>query len=148
MKKNSVMVKQPMPKYDHDNFYIIPERSSLPIFSKWIASAITRIWKNGVSFLEFSIKLIKCTWMFEARKTLNLAEALGIKVMIGWMTEISRVIYIASQLSAGLDFADIDNALLIANDCFVGTKLERGKITASNLLSISVKFMQGINYGI
>ncbi|HBX21823.1 MAG TPA: dipeptide epimerase, partial [Porphyromonadaceae bacterium] len=56
----------------------------------------------------------------EAWKMRNLAEALGMKVMIGCMTETSCAISAAAQLSPGLDFADLDGALLIGNDCFDG----------------------------
>jgi len=77
----------------------------------------------------------------------NLAEALGMKVMIGCMTETSCAISAASQLSAGLDFADLDGALLIANDCFTGAKLEKGKIIASDLPGIGVDPTQKLSFG-
>ena len=82
---------------------------------------------------------MKCTGMREAWKMRNLAEALGMKVMIGCMTETSCAISAAAQLSAGLDFADLDGALLIANDCFDGATLEKGKIIAKDLPGIGVQ---------
>jgi len=50
----------------------------------------------------------------------ELARLLEMKVMIGCMTETSCAISAAAQLSPGVDFADLDGALLIVNDCFGG----------------------------
>lgn len=80
--------------------------------------------------------------MREAWKMRHLAQVLGMKVMIGCMTETSCAISAAAQLSSGLDFADLDGALLIANDCFDGAKLENGKIIVADLPGIGVKLTQ------
>jgi len=89
-------------------------------------------------FSGINIKLMKCTGMHEAWKMRNLAQALGMKVMMGCMTETSCGISAATQLCSGLDFADLDGALLIKNDCFDGAKLENGKIIATDLPGIGV----------
>ncbi|MDD2474293.1 MAG: enolase C-terminal domain-like protein [Dysgonamonadaceae bacterium] len=140
--KGIVMVEQPMPKYDFDNIAWLTERSPLPIFADESLQRLRDIEKMKGVFSGINIKLMKCTGMREAWKMRNLAEALNMKVMIGCMTETSCAISAASQLSAGLDFADLDGALLISNDCFEGAKLEEGKIIASDLPGIGVKLTQ------
>lgn len=145
--KNIVMVEQPMPKYDFDNIAWLTERSPLPIFADESLQRLHEVEKMKGVFSGINIKLMKCTGMREAWKMRNLAEALGMKVMIGCMTETSCAISAASQLSAGLDFADLDGALLIANDCFAGAKLEKGKIIATNLPGIGVKPTQKLEFG-
>jgi L-alanine-DL-glutamate epimerase-like enolase superfamily enzyme len=67
--------------------------------------------------------------------------------MMGCMTETSCGISAAAQLYAGMDFADLDGALLIGNDCFEGAKLENGKIIASDLPGIGVKPIKEIAFG-
>jgi L-alanine-DL-glutamate epimerase-like enolase superfamily enzyme len=67
--------------------------------------------------------------MREAQKMLTLARSLGMKVMIGCMTETSCAISAASHLSPMVDWADLDGALLIKNDVFDGTKIINGKLT-------------------
>jgi L-alanine-DL-glutamate epimerase-like enolase superfamily enzyme len=84
--------------------------------------------------------------MHEARKMRKLAESLGMKVMMGCMTETSCAISAAAQLSAGMDFADLDGALLIANDCFEGATLVNGKIIASDLPGIGVVPNMKLNF--
>jgi L-alanine-DL-glutamate epimerase-like enolase superfamily enzyme len=76
----------------------------------------------------------------------NMAKALGMKVMMGCMTETSCAISAASQLYSGMDFADLDGALLIGNDCFDGAKLEGGKIIASDLPGIGVTPNRELNF--
>lgn len=145
--KGIVMIEQPMPKYDFDSIAWLTERSPLPIFADESLQRLRDIEKMKGVFSGINIKLMKCTGMREAWKMRNLAEALGMKVMIGCMTETSCAISAASQLSAGLDFADLDGALLIANDCFDGATLEDGKIIAKDLPGIGVLPTQDIKFG-
>jgi len=69
----------------------------------------------------------RSTGMREAQKMLTLARSLGMKVMLGCMTETSCAISAASHLSPMVDWADLDGALLIKNDIFDGTKIINGK---------------------
>ena len=57
------------------------------------------------------------------------ARALGMKVMLGCMTETSCAVSAAAQLSPAVDFADLDGNLLITNDLFTGVTVVNGKLT-------------------
>ena len=80
-------------------------------------------------FDGINVKLMKCTGMREAYKMITLAAALGMKVMLGCMTETSCAISAAAQLSPLVDWADLDGAVLIKNDLFDGATIVDGKIT-------------------
>jgi L-alanine-DL-glutamate epimerase-like enolase superfamily enzyme len=67
--------------------------------------------------------------MREARKMVDITRALGLKVMLGCMTETSCAVSAAAQLSPAVDFADLDGNLLISNDRFRGMEVVNGKIT-------------------
>lgn len=134
-----VMVEQPMPKHDLDNIARLTEQSPLPVFADESVQRLTDVERLKGVFSGINIKLMKCTGMHEAWKMRELAYQLGMKVMMGCMTETSCAISAAAQLYAGMDFADLDGALLIANDCFEGAKLQDGKIIASGLPGIGVK---------
>ena len=140
--KGVVMVEQPMAKDDYDGNGWISENSPLPVFADESVQRLHDVERVKGVFSGINIKLMKCTGMREAWKMRYLAQALGMKVMIGCMTETSCAISAASQLSSGLDFADLDGALLIANDCFDGAKLENGKMIAPDLPGIGVKLTQ------
>ncbi len=81
------------------------------------------------AFSGINIKLMKCTGMREAWKMVSTARALGMKVMVGCMTETSCAVSAAAQLSPAVDFADLDGNLLISNDRFSGVRVVDGKLT-------------------
>ena len=77
--------------------------------------------------------------MREAWKMLTLGRSLGMKVMIGCMTETSCAVSAAAQLSPAVDFADLDGNLLISNDLFRGMQVVKGKITLTDLPGIGIE---------
>ena len=81
---------------------------------------------------------MKSTGLHEAYKMVILARALGMKVMLGCMTETSYAVSAAAQLAPLVDFADLDGNLLIANDRFDGMKIVEGKVTLADKPGIGV----------
>jgi L-alanine-DL-glutamate epimerase-like enolase superfamily enzyme len=127
--RNVVMVEQPMPKERIDDLAWLTERSPIPIIGDEGVQRLADV-RNAVGVYHgINIKLMKSTGMREAQKMLTLARSLGMKVMLGCMTETSCAISAASHLSPMVDWADLDGALLIKNDLFDGTKIVDGKIT-------------------
>lgn len=137
--KGIVMIEQPMPKYNLDPIAWLTEESPLPIFADESVQRLRDVERMKGVFSGINIKLMKCTGMREAWQMRNLAQALGMKVMIGCMTETSCAISAATQLAPGLDFADLDGALLIQNDAFEGATLQNGKIIATDFPGIGIK---------
>ena len=82
---------------------------------------------------------MKSTGMHEAYKMAVLARSLGMKVMLGCMTETSCAVTAAAQLAPMVDWADLDGNLLIANDLFDGIKIVEGKVTIPNRPGIGVE---------
>ncbi|GHT21483.1 L-Ala-D/L-Glu epimerase [Bacteroidia bacterium] len=137
--KGIVMVEQPMSKHRLDDTAWVTERSPLPIFADESFQRLTDVAKLKGAFTGVNIKLMKCTGMREAWKILNMARALNMKVMIGCMTETSCAISAASQISPAVDFADLDGNLLISNDIYKGTTVEKGVLTLNDLPGIGIK---------
>ena len=121
-------VEQPLPKERVDDTAWITERSPLPIIGDEGVQRLVDIPKAHGVYSGINIKLMKSTGMREAQKMLQLARGLGMKVMIGCMTETSCGISAASHLSPMVDWADLDGALLISNDVFDGAKVVDGKV--------------------
>lgn len=124
-----VMVEQPMPKEMRDDIAWLTEKSPLPIFADEAIQRLKDIKNVAGAYSGINIKLMKCTGMHEAWKMLNYARAIGMKVMVGCMTETSCAVSAAAQLSPAVDFADLDGNLLISNDRFKGMEVVKGKIT-------------------
>ena len=137
--QNVEFVEQPMPKTQIDDIAWLTENSPLPIIADEALQRIPDVIKAYGVYSGINIKLMKCTGLREAHKMLNLARSLGMKVMIGCMTETSCAISAASQLSPMVDWADLDGNLLISNDPFEGTKVIDGKITLTDYPGIGLK---------
>ena len=133
-----VMVEQPMPKELRDDIAWLTEKSPLPIFADEAIQRLKDIKNVAGAYSGINIKLMKCTGMHEAWKMLNYARAIGMKVMVGCMTETSCAVSAAAQLSPAVDFADLDGNLLISNDRFKGMEVMKGKITLPDRPGIGV----------
>ena len=137
-----VMIEQPMPKEQIDDLAWLTERSPLPVFADESVQRLKDVAALKGVFSGINIKLMKCTGMREAWKMLTLARALGMKVMVGCMTETSCACSAAAQLSPAVDFADLDGNLLIANDRFDGMRVVDGKITLPQRPGIGVELAE------
>ena len=133
-----VMVEQPMPKERLDDIAWLTEHSPLPIFADESIQRMKDIPSLVGAYNGINIKLMKCTGMREGWKMANMARALGMKVMVGCMTETSCAVSAAAQFSPYVDFADLDGNLLIANDRFDGVKVVNGKLTLPDRPGIGV----------
>lgn len=133
-----VMVEQPMPKERLDDIAWVTDKSPLPIFADESIQRMGDIASLKGAFTGINIKLMKCTGMREAWKMVNTARALGMKVMLGCMTETSCAVSAAAQLSPAVDFADLDGNLLIANDRFRGVQVEDGRLVLPDRPGIGI----------
>lgn len=127
--KGIVFVEQPMPKTAIDDIAWLTEHSPLPIIGDESVQRLPDVMKAKGVYHGINIKLMKCTGMREAHQMLTLAKAVGMKVMIGCMTETSCAVSAAAQLSPKCEWADLDGNLLISNDPYSGVKVVDGKIT-------------------
>ncbi len=137
-----VMVEQPMPRQQRDDTAWVTQQSPLPVFADESIQRLKDVAAMKGLFTGINIKLMKCTGMREAWKMLTLARALGMKVMVGCMTETSCACSAAAQLSPAVDFADLDGNLLIANDRFRGMEVVGGKITLPDRPGIGVELLE------
>jgi L-alanine-DL-glutamate epimerase-like enolase superfamily enzyme len=80
------------------------------------------------SFTGINVKLMKAGGYFNAIKLLNKARQHKLKTMIGCMIETSLGIYSAFNLSANINFIDLDGFLIIKQDNFDLLYEEEGKI--------------------
>ncbi|SDS31878.1 dipeptide epimerase [Opitutus sp. GAS368] len=127
-----LFIEQPMPKAQLDDTAWLRERSPLPLIADESCQRLADVARLRGVFDGINIKLMKCTGLREAHRMITLARALGLKVMLGCMTETSCAISAAAQLSPLVDWADLDGAVLIKNDCFDGATIVDGRITLSN----------------
>jgi L-alanine-DL-glutamate epimerase-like enolase superfamily enzyme len=142
--RNVLFVEQPFPKEAPlADFAWLTERSPLPIIADESCQRLGDVKKLAGAVHGINIKLMKSTGMREAQKMLVLARSLGMKVMLGCMTETSCGISAASHLSPMVDWADLDGALLISNDPYEGTTVVDGKVTLQARPGIGARLRRG-----
>ena len=134
-----VMVEQPLPVDRLDDTAWLTERSPVPVFADESVQRLCDVSRLQGVFSGINIKLMKCTGMREAHKMLTLARALGMKVMVGCMTETSCAVSAAAQLSPAVDFADLDGNLLITNDLFEGMRVVNGEMVLPDRPGLGLK---------
>ena len=127
--RGCMFVEQPFDKKMIDETAWLRERSPLPIIADEFLQRLPDVMRAYQVYDGINIKLMKSTGMHEAYKMAVLAKSLGMKLMIGCMTETSCAISAAAQLAPMAQWVDLDGNLLIANDSFDGVKVIDGKIT-------------------
>ena len=136
--RGCMFVEQPFDKTMLDETAWLRERSPLPIIADEFLQRLPDVMRAYQAYDGINIKLMKSTGMHEAYKMAIQAKALGMKLMIGCMTETSCAISAAAQLSPMADWADLDGNLLISNDSFDGVKIVDGKVTLFDKPGIGV----------
>lgn len=121
-----LFLEQPMPKEQIDDNAWLTERSPIPTIADEACQRYADVPTLKDIYSGINIKLMKCTGMREAKKMVELAQALEMKVMLGCMTETSCAISAAAQLAPLADWVDLDGALLISNDPYQGMTVEKG----------------------
>lgn len=127
--RGCLFVEQPMAKENIDDAAWLTERSPLPIIADEAVKRLGDVASLKGAYDGINIKLMKSCGMHEAYQMATLARALGMKVMLGCMTETSCAVSAAAQLAPLAEYADLDGNLLISNDRFDGMKIVDGKIT-------------------
>ena len=140
--KGVVFVEQPMSKTAIDDMAWLTENSPLPTIGDESVQRLPDVMKAKGVYTGINIKLMKCTGMREAHQMLTLAKSLGMKVMIGCMTETSCAVSAAAQLSSKCNWADLDGNLLISNDPYSGVQVVNGKITLIDQPGIGISQLQ------
>lgn len=136
--RNCLFVEQPMMKERIDDIAWLTERSPLPIVADEAVKRLADVERCKGVYHGINIKLMKSTGMREAHRMAMLAKSLGLKVMLGCMTETSCAVTAAAHLSPIVDWADLDGNLLITNDPFTGATITNGRVTLPTLPGIGV----------
>lgn len=137
--RGCIFVEQPFDKTWIDETAWLRERSPLPIIADEAFQRLPDILRFKGVYDGINIKLMKSTGLHEAYQMVTLARALGMKVMVGCMTETSCAVTAAANLAPLVDYADLDGNLLIANDRFSGMTVENGKVTLHDIPGIGIK---------
>lgn len=129
---NVEFIEQPLPAGDSEGMKKVFKESALPV----LADESCIVEKDVVAchglFHGVNIKLTKCGGLTPALRMIEEAKQLGMKTMVGCMTESSVGISAIAHLLPLLDYVDMDGSLLIKNDPAEGVRFDYGKVIYAN----------------
>lgn len=131
--KNVVLIEQPLPKQFVNESKWLNERSPIPIIADEAVQTADDLESIKDFYSGINVKLMKCGGIQPAKLMIEKAKNLGLKIMLGCMTETSCAITAASHLASLADWIDLDGAELISNDPFSGMKIVDGRLQIPNL---------------
>ena len=120
-------VEQPLPTDAWDAMRRVCRESALPLVADESCRVEGDVRRCRGHFHGVNIKLPKCGGLTPARRMIDRARQLGLKVMVGCMTESTVGISAIAQLLPLVDYVDMDGATLLAEDIATGITLDRGR---------------------
>lgn len=120
-------IEQPLPADRWSDMRRVFAESALPVIADESCVVEADVAQCQSHFHGINIKLVKCGGLTPARRMIAQARQLGLKVMVGCMTESTVGISAIAQLLPLLDYVDMDGALLLARDVATGVIIDQGR---------------------
>jgi len=133
-------IEQPLSAGNPNQEYCF-DKCSLPLIADESCCTEYDVELCHHKFHGINIKLLKCGGITPALRMIQKARELGLKIMIGCMSETSVGISASAQLLPYVDYADLDGPLLLAEDIAHGLFYDYGKLTVSNRNGIGIVFI-------
>jgi len=120
-------IEQPLKANDWEGQREVFNNSVLPIIADESCITESDVVKCHNHFHGVNIKLMKCGGITPGRRMIAEAKKLGLKTMVGCMTESTVGISAIAHLLPELDYVDMDGPLLLAEDIASGVTIKNGK---------------------
>jgi L-alanine-DL-glutamate epimerase-like enolase superfamily enzyme len=124
---NVEFIEQPLKANDWEGQREVFKNSVLPIVADESCITESDVAKCYNHFHGVNIKLMKCGGITPGRRMIAEAKKLGLKTMVGCMTESTVGISSIAHLLPELDYVDMDGPLLLAEDIANGVTIKNGK---------------------
>ena len=127
-------LEQPLRADNWEGMERVMHQSVLPVIADESCIVEADVEKCGLHFNGINIKLTKCGGLTPALRMIKKARELGLKTMVGCMTESTVGISAIAQLLPQLDYVDMDGPMLIKEDIADGIQiLDDGKLIFPSL---------------
>lgn len=137
--RGTVFIEQPMLKENKKDLAWLRQHSPLPIIGDEGIQRLPDLEEAPSLYHGINIKLMKSTGLREGFKMAITAKALGLKVMLGCMSETSCAISAAAQLGALADWVDLDGNLEAVNDPYRGAFVSSGQLHTTGLPGLGLE---------
>lgn len=121
-------IEQPLPADDREGAAQLFRECVLPVIADESCITEEDVQRCVGHFHGVNVKLTKCGGLTPGKRMLEKARKLGLKTMVGCMTESTVGISAIAHLLPLLDYVDMDGALLLEEDIATGVSLQNGKV--------------------
>ncbi|MCP4508807.1 MAG: dipeptide epimerase, partial [Fuerstiella sp.] len=139
---NVEFIEQPMEATQWEAMKQVRADSVLPVIADESCLVESDVVKCVGRFHGVNVKLCKCGGLTPAVRMLQQARTHGMKTMVGCMVESTVGISAAAQLLPLLDYADLDGAVLLAEDPADGVKVINGRVCLSDRCGNGAQLVQ------
>ncbi|MDX1544556.1 MAG: dipeptide epimerase [Christiangramia sp.] len=121
-------LEQALHPEDFEGMKKLYKESALPLIADESCKVEEDVKKCAPFFHGVNIKLTKCGGLTPGKRMIKEARRLGLKVMVGCMTESTVGISAIGHLLPLLDYVDMDGAMLLKSDIADGVKVFDEKV--------------------
>jgi L-alanine-DL-glutamate epimerase-like enolase superfamily enzyme len=122
-------MEQPLGKDDLEGMKTVFEHSELPVIADESCIVESEVKKCHGLFHGVNVKLVKAGGITPGLRMIHEAKKLGMKTMVGCMTESSVGITAIAHIAPLLDYVDMDGAMLLSADPAKGVIITPEKVT-------------------
>lgn len=132
------LIEQPLAKAAWRDMAALRELNIAPIFADESCERPADVLRLRGCVDGINIKFTKCGGIREALKMITLARALGMQIMLGCFVCSSLAIAPALAIASLVDHADLDGALLLAEDPYTGIERTGSRLTLAERPGLGV----------
>ncbi len=135
-------IEQPLKPDDWGGMAEVYKHSELPIIADESCILEADVERCKGFFHGINIKLMKCGGLTPALRMIEKANALGLKTMVGCMTESTVGCSAIAHLLPLLDYVDMDGPLLVEDNIATGITIDYGKIIYANENGVGARLIK------
>lgn len=133
------LVEQPLPATDAEGIAWLRERTSVPLLADEAVMTLADLEAAGEVYDGVVVKLTKTGGIAGAFALISACKGRGLQVLLGCMVESSLGIAAGLQLAGLADYIDLDGALLLQEDPFVGIEMDGDVLIATGEPGLGVR---------
>jgi L-alanine-DL-glutamate epimerase-like enolase superfamily enzyme len=137
------LIEQPMDKNDLDGNAWLTENSPVAIIGDEAVQRLADVAKAKGVYHGINMKLMKSAGMYEGHRMILKAKELGLKVLIGCMSETSCATLAAAALAPLCDWADLDGPFLTKNNPYQNPDFVNGKHVLKEAFGLGLVSVDG-----
>lgn len=129
--QGAVLIEQPMDKSNPEGNAWLTQRSPIPVLADEALQGLSDLDKLKGAYHGINVKLMKCGGMYQTYQIITKAKNMGMKVLIGCMSETSCATLAGAALAPLCNWSDLDGPWLTKNNPFKEPKISDGKYVLS-----------------